>query len=192
MRSFLAVAGIGGPGSSAASSSSFTLVNRANTGEIKQIFNNLEGRDPNQQVIILNNYLGKDTRIMEGAEKMLSVPGIPEFLRQQVERELFNARSRIEAITTKRNEIQVSILKRGPALTTNPSLTHGNIAKTDKIFTYMQGMASSEQLKILDRHLTKHTRIMEGAEKMLSVPDIAVPPGIPQTASRKRAIPCKK
>ncbi|KAJ7600701.1 Rapamycin-insensitive companion of mTOR, N-term-domain-containing protein [Mycena floridula] len=109
MPSFLTVAGVGGPAST--TGSSFTFVDSANINETNEVFNEIEGKDPSQQVEILHTHIMKQTRIMEGAERMLSVPDITEFLRQQVETELAIAKSRIDSITAKRNEIQASILK---------------------------------------------------------------------------------
>ncbi|KAJ7584961.1 hypothetical protein C8J56DRAFT_138886 [Mycena floridula] len=177
MLSFLnSVVGVGGLGSAANSSITLVNSNSPNTNEINEIFNEIEDRDPrSQQVEILNNHLWKHARIMEGAEKMLSVPDMQDFVRQQVETELFNATSRVDAITAKRNEILITILKSGPGSTAGSIFKLAYIANTNetyKIFDYTSSMGPWKQVNILDHYLRTQLRMLEGAEKMLSAPDM--------------------
>ncbi|KAK0487570.1 Rapamycin-insensitive companion of mTOR, N-term-domain-containing protein [Armillaria novae-zelandiae] len=91
-------------------SSSVTVVNAPVDADDALSFTNFEEQAPAQQLAELDNQLVMQNRILEGAENMLKVT-LTDALRLQVESELDMARSRIEAITNRRQDIQSSIDK---------------------------------------------------------------------------------
>ncbi|KAK0504126.1 Rapamycin-insensitive companion of mTOR, N-term-domain-containing protein [Armillaria luteobubalina] len=91
-------------------SSSVTVVNAPVDADDALSFTSLEEQAPAQQLAELDNQLVMQNRILEGAENMLKVT-LTDALRLQVESELDMAKSRIEAITNRRQDIQSSIDK---------------------------------------------------------------------------------
>ncbi|RDB17886.1 Target of rapamycin complex 2 subunit ste20 [Hypsizygus marmoreus] len=81
--------------------SSFTLVNGSSPGgEVSDAaftFTELEGKDPTEQLEVLNNQLVLEHRIKEGAENLLNMR-LADSLRLQVESELDMAKNKIDAI----------------------------------------------------------------------------------------------
>ncbi|KAK0188086.1 Rapamycin-insensitive companion of mTOR, N-term-domain-containing protein [Armillaria mellea] len=92
-------------------SSSVTVVNAPVDADDALSFISLEEQAPAQQLAELDNQLVMQNRILEGAENMLKVT-LTDALRLQVESELDMARSRIEAITNRRQDIQ-SLIDKG-------------------------------------------------------------------------------
>ncbi|KAL1745112.1 Rapamycin-insensitive companion of mTOR, N-term-domain-containing protein [Schizophyllum fasciatum] len=98
-------------GSTATGTSSITLVNGSSSENesftFADLVASLEGRDPAQQLDILNERLVLENRIKEGAENLLNM-NLADSLRLKVETELEMARSKIDAIV-KRIEQQLTV-----------------------------------------------------------------------------------
>ncbi|KAF5369485.1 hypothetical protein D9758_002757 [Tetrapyrgos nigripes] len=86
--------------------SSATLVDSPSGAGNNVSFDDLEGKDLTEQLEILDKKLVQENRIKEGAENLLNM----DELRQEVISELTTARSNIEAITSKKTDIE-SVLK---------------------------------------------------------------------------------
>ncbi|KAF5382569.1 hypothetical protein D9615_002880 [Tricholomella constricta] len=106
---------------------SYTLVNGAFPSEGPAgtfNFAELEGKDPTEQLEILNNQFVLEQRIKEGAENFLNMDLTVETLRLQVESELEMAKNKTEAITKRIEAISKSKLKQ----------TNGAIPPKRKVF----------------------------------------------------------
>ncbi|TRM64014.1 Rapamycin-insensitive companion of mTOR, middle domain-containing protein [Schizophyllum amplum] len=101
-------------GSAATGASSITLVNGPSSENesftFADLVASLEGRDPAQQLDILNERLVLENRIKEGAENLLNM-NLADSLRLKVETELEMAKSKIDAIV-KRIDQQQAVLNR--------------------------------------------------------------------------------
>ncbi|KAL1715385.1 Rapamycin-insensitive companion of mTOR, N-term-domain-containing protein [Schizophyllum commune] len=113
-------------GSVATGTSSITLVNGSSSENesftFADLVASLEGRDPAQQLDILNERLVLENRIKEGAENLLNM-NLADSLRLKVETELEMARSKIDAIV-KRIEQQQAALNKSRQTQANTAPKH--------------------------------------------------------------------
>ncbi|KAF8890018.1 Rapamycin-insensitive companion of mTOR, N-term-domain-containing protein [Gymnopilus junonius] len=90
-------------------SATSTLVNTLN-GDDSFSFSELDGKEPSEQLDILNNQLAVENRIKEGAENLLNMT-LTESQRIQVESELDTAKNKISVITKRIQDMQAARTK---------------------------------------------------------------------------------
>ncbi|KAF5385668.1 hypothetical protein D9757_005476 [Collybiopsis confluens] len=91
--------------------SSFTLISNGSfvdPGSDPFSFVELDGKEPSEQLALLENRLVKENRIRDGAENLLNMELVGD-LREQVVSELRTANSRIQAITERRVVVETAM-----------------------------------------------------------------------------------